>query len=87
MCCFSHLCGGGERTYTKLHVNNLSSTEIPLNTSWANIKKFIKDHHMPLANCIVERCKFHERYRLSGETIAIFLAELHALADKSDFGD
>ena len=75
----------GERTYTTLR--NLTSPETPANTSWANIQKLLKDHYMPLANPIVERCKFYERYRQSGETVATFLAELRALADKCDFGE
>ena len=46
---------------------------------------------MPQANPIfvynvVERCKFYERYHQSGETVATFLAELCALAEKCDFG-
>ena len=40
---------------------------------------------MPLANAIVERCKFYEPYRQSGETVATFLAELRASTDKCDF--
>ena len=75
----------GKRTYTTLC--NLISPETPANTNWANIQKLLKDHYMPLANPIVERCKFCERYRQSGETVATFLAELRALADKCDSGE
>ena len=42
---------------------------------------------MPQAYPIVERCKFYERYRQSGETVVTLLAEFRALADKCDFGE
>ena len=40
---------------------------------------------MPQVNSIVERCKFQERKRQPGESVANFVAQLRALADKCNF--
>ena len=73
----------GDRTYTLLR--NLCAPKKPTEQSWAEVKKLLSTHYMPQVNPIVERCKFYERKRQPGESVANFLAQLRALADKCDF--
>ena len=44
-------------------------------------------HYRPAPSEIVERCKFHGRYRRPGESIATFVAELRSLSEFCNFGE
>ena len=74
----------GNTAYTTLR--NLTAPKTPIETDWKELLKLMEEHYSPRANPIVERCKFYQRFRQTGESLSIFLAELRALADKCEFG-
>ena len=41
----------------------------------------------PTPSEIVERCKFHSRFRKPGESVATFVSELRSLSEFCNFGD
>jgi hypothetical protein len=47
----------------------------------------MKEYYTPPSNPIVERCKFQKRNRHQGETVALYVVELRAIAEKCEFGD
>ena len=44
-------------------------------------------HLQPTPSEIVERCRFHSRKRLAGESVATFIAHLKQIAEYCNFGD
>ena len=52
-----------------------------------NLVKTLDTHFKPAPSEIVERCKFHTRYRRPGESIATFVTELRRLSEFCNFGD
>jgi len=46
----------------------------------------LKAHYSPKPSIIVQRFKFHTRFRRPGESVSMFLAELWALAQHCNFG-
>ena len=75
----------GNTAYTTLR--NLTAPKTPIETDWKKLLKLMEEHYSPKASPIIECCKFYQRFRQSGESVSIFLAELRALADKCEFGD
>ena len=47
----------------------------------------LTQHFAPKPSEIVQRYKFHTRFRRQGESVAVFVAELRALAQTCNFGD
>ena len=75
----------GNTAHTTLR--NLTAPKTPIETDWKELLKLMEEHYSPKANTIVERCKFYQRFRQTGESVSIFIAELRALADKCELGD
>ena len=51
-----------------------------------SLVKALKDYLNPNPSETVQRSRFHSRFRKSGETVAMFLSELHSLAEFCNFG-
>ena len=47
----------------------------------------LTEHFTPAPSVIMERYKFHTRFRKSGESVEAFVSELHSLAKFCSFGD
>ena len=60
--------------------------------AWKGIKykdliALLSAHFDPKSSPIVQRFKFYNHIRAKGETIATYVAALHALAEYCEFGD
>ena len=75
----------GRNAYKLLR--NLLSPKKPEEETLVNFAKMLETHFKPAPSEIVERCKFHTRYRRSGESIATFVTELRRLLEFCIFGD
>ena len=45
------------------------------------------DHHSPSSSEIVQRYRFHTRFRQQGETVATYMSELCAIAQWCNFAE
>ena len=70
----------GGRVYAMLR--NLLAPTKPVNKSYSELVKVMKDHLKPKPLVIAERFKFHQRDQQDGETVAQHLAELRKLTEK-----
>ena len=68
----------GPSTYKLLR--SLMSPEKPGDKSFKDLVKKLIDHFNPTPSEIVQRFKFHGRFRQPGESIAAYVSELRALA-------
>ena len=75
----------GPKTYKLLC--NLVSPDKPGNKSFAELVQALKSHYNPEPSEIVERYKFHTRFRKPGESVATFVSELRTLAQTCNFRD
>lgn len=66
------------RTYNL--VRKLVSPVKPSEKSYVDLVKVLTDHFNPTPSETVQRFKFHPRFSNPGETIAIFVSELHWLS-------
>ena len=73
----------GGRAYTLLR--NLLAPTKPVDKSYSELVKVMKDHLNPKPPVIAERIKFHRRNQRDGETVAQYLAELRKLTEQCDF--
>lgn len=48
--------------------------------------ELLKSHYSPKPSVIVQCFKFDTQFRLSGESVSMYLVELHALAQHCNFG-
>ena len=69
----------GATTYKLLR--NLVSPEKPGEKSFTELVKLLSDHFNPTLSEIVQRFKFHGRFRKEGESVATYVAELRSLAE------
>ena len=75
----------GPKTYKLLC--SLVSPNKPGDKSFAELVQSLKSHYNPEPSEIVERYKFHTRFRKTGESVATFVSELRTLAQTCNFGD
>ena len=75
----------GPKTYKLLC--SLVSPNKPEDKSIAELVQALKSHYNPEPSEIVERYKFHTRFRKPGESVATFVSELRTLAQTCTFGD
>ncbi len=74
----------GSATYRLLR--NLVSPAKPGEKSFAELIDAMTKHYNPTPSEIVERCKFHSRFRKPGESVASFVTELRSLSEFCNFG-
>ena len=55
--------------------------------SLSELVDVLKSHYSPKPSVIVQRDRFHTRFRRPQETVATFLSELRALEQNCNFGD
>ena len=59
----------------------------PEETPYSELTAALKKHFMPPPSEIVQRFKFHTRFRRPTETVAEYVSELRALSEYCNFGD
>jgi len=59
----------------------------PGEKTFAELVAALTQHFAPKPSEIVQRYKFHTHFRRQGESVAVFMAELRALAQTCNFGD
>nr|XP_023665672.1 LOW QUALITY PROTEIN: uncharacterized protein K02A2.6-like [Paramormyrops kingsleyae] len=74
----------GAKTY-KL-IRNLATPRKPGEVPYKELVQLVSNHHNPKPSVIVQRFKFHSRFRKSGQSVANFVAELRQLSEHCDFG-
>ena len=74
----------GPATYKILR--NLTAPQKPGEESFEDLVERLSKHYRPAPSEIVERCKFHSRYRRPGEFVATFVAELRCLSEFCNLG-
>ena len=74
----------GASTYKLLR--NLVAPAKPGDKTFAQRVEVLSTHFRPTPSEIVERCRFHGRYRKPGESIATFVSELRSLTEFCNFG-
>ena len=74
----------GPATYKLLR--NLVAPEKPVAKSYEQNVKALSDHFRPTPSEIVERCKFHSRFRKPEESVATFVSKLRCLSEFCNFG-
>ena len=67
-------------------VRNIFGDDIET-TSFDRIVKSVKAHYEPQPSEIVQRFKFNTRSRNSGETVAVYVAELRDIAQDCNYGN
>ena len=75
----------GPSTYKILR--NLVAPTHPGEKEYDVLVDLLSKHFKPTPSEIVERCKFHSRFRRPGESVATFVAELRSLSEFCNFGD
>ena len=68
-------------------LRNLVTPAKPESVSFDDLLEAMQKHYRPAPSEIVERCKFHSRYRRPGESVATFVAELRNLSEFCNFGE
>ena len=74
----------GRTTYKLLR--SLVAPDKPGDKSFKDLVKKLMDHFNPTPSEIVQRFKFHGRYRQQGKSVATYVAELRSLAEYCNFG-
>lgn len=59
----------------------------PANKTFDELTQILTDHYKPAPSEIVQRFKFHSRFRKQGESVATYVSELRALAEYCNFGE
>ena len=75
----------GPATYKSLR--NLVSPAKPGDKTYGELVEVLSKHYKPTPSEIVERFKFHSRFRKANESVATFDAELRYLSEFCNFGD
>ena len=75
----------GAPTYKLLR--SLVSPAKPDDKTFTQLVEILSKHFKPTPSEIVERFKFHSRFRKPGESVSTFVAELRRLAEFCNFGD
>ena len=74
----------GPATYKLLR--NLVAPKKPGEKSFDDLVQLLTNHYNPTPSEIVQRFKFHGRFRKQGESVATYVAELRSLAEFCNFG-
>ena len=75
----------GASTYKLL--SSLLAPVKPGEKSYTFLVDTLSEHFNPAPSEIVERFKFHTRFRKPGESVTAFVSELRSLAKSCNFGD
>ena len=75
----------GPKAYKLL--SSLVAPASPGEKDYADLVKIMADHHSPPPSEIVQRFRFHTRFRRQGETVSKYVSELRALAQWCNFGE
>ena len=75
----------GPSTYKTLR--NLTAPDKPGTLEYAALVKKLSSHFKPTPSEIVERCRFHNRSRRPGESVATYVSELRSLSEFCNFGE
>ena len=75
----------GEKAY-KLMCSLISPAK-PNHKSFGQLVKAMRGHLCPPPSEIVQRHKFNSRIRQDGESVAVYVSELKALAQYCNFGE
>ena len=75
----------GEKAY-KLMCSLISAAK-PNDKSFGQLVKAMRGHLCPPPSEIVQRHKFNSRIRQDGESVAVYVSELKALAQYCNFGE
>ena len=75
--------GVNSQTYNL--VKKLLSPTKPEEKNYKELTALLKSHYSPKPSVIVERFKFHSRYRKAGESIPNYIAELRKLTEDCNF--
>ena len=67
-------------------IRSLVSPRKPTELKFAELVEVLQKHYDPKPSVIVQRYQFNTRNRLTGETIASYIAELRHLAEHCEFG-
>ena len=68
-------------------LSSMVAPEKPGEKTFTDLVDVMTQHHSPPPSEIVQRYRFHTRFRRQGETVAMYLSELRALAQWCKFGD
>ena len=71
------VCGG--KTY-KL-IRSITMPGKPSDKTFPELTELVQKHQHPKPSVIVQRFKFHTRFRKPGESIALYVAELRSLLE------
>ena len=74
----------GARTYRL--IRSLTTPRKPGEVPYADLVRLVGNHHNPRPSEIVQRFKFHNQFRKSGQSVANFVAELRQLSENCEFG-
>ena len=74
----------GAKAYSLLR--NLVSPAKPGDKSFDELCALMERHYNPVPSEIVQRCKFNNRFRSEGESVADFVASLLSLAEHCNYG-
>ena len=67
-------------------MSDLLAPNKPGTKTFAELVKLVQDHYAPKPSEIVQRYKFHNRFRSPGESVASYVAELRHLTEHCNFG-
>ena len=67
-------------------LRSLLSPEKPGDKSFKSLTETMTKHYDPVPSEIVQRYKFHTRFRQPGETVSTYVSELRSLAEHCNFG-
>ena len=79
------LCVIGSKAYAI--VRNLTAPVKPVDVSYAELIRTVKNHFQPPPSPIIMRFKFNTRFRKSDESVAEYVAQLCQLSEHCEFGD
>ena len=68
-------------------MRNLISPVMPSDKSFEELVEVMKKHFCPPPSEIVQRYKFNSRSRQDGESVAVYVSELRAIAQYCNFGE
>ena len=75
----------GPQAYKLL--SGLVAPAAPSEKPYQDLVKAMTDHHSSHPSEIVQRYRFHTRFRQQGETVATYVSELRAIAQWCNFGE
>ena len=75
----------GATTYRLLR--NLCTPDKPGDKTYEELVQKLTVHYKPTPSEMMERFKFHSRFRKQGESVATFISQLRALAEYCNFGE